>query len=311
MRAVIRATLAVTLLVTTPSCAVFRVSEIETRVIALEKGREALHQEIQRDRKRLERLRGEADESTSFLRKNGARISARLDDLDEGLRRTRGELEELAHRLGAVQGRSAKDQAAIEQLRGRVDRLIADLRDRAGIAILALPRELPEKAEEWPPLAQKSFDEGEIRTADAVARECRKRFTGTAIAGECGLLMAKIAFEEHRFGDAIDLYRSVHDALGGKAVPVVAKALLGISEVMEAQGKCKDAAEVLKYLRTLVKKGAEATEAKRRQDDQKARCDEGKTRLPEPTWGKLKPAAEPAATLPAEATPAGAAKPKP
>lgn len=278
------------LVVTTalPGCALFRVGEIETRVIALEKGREALRQDTERDRKRIERLRAEAEESTSFLRQNGARISSRLDDIEEQLRLTRGSLEETSHRLEAVQGRTKADQAAIEQLKRRIDGLIADLRDRAGIGILALPRELPEKAEEWVPLARGYFDRGEVRTADAIAKECRKRFVGTVIAGECGLMMAQIAYEEHRFGDAIDLYRAVHDGLGGKAVPVVGRALMGISEVMEAQGKCKDAAEVLKYLRSLMKKGVIATDAKHRGETQSERCTEGKTRLPEPTWGKAK-----------------------
>ncbi len=312
MSRLLHALLVAAILTSLPGCALFRVGEIETRVIALEKTRDSLRTDIERDRKRLERLRGEAEESTTYLRQNGARISSRLDDIEERLQRTRGALEETAHRLDAVTGKTAADQAAIEQLRRRLDTLIADLRDRAGIAILALPRELPEQAEAWPPLAKRFFDEGEVRTADAVSRECRKRFVGTVIAGECGLLMARIAYEEHRFGDAIELYRGVHDGLGGKAVPVVARALLGISEVMEAEGKCKEAVQVLKYMRDLMKKGAEAEEARKRADDPKARCTEGKTRLPEPTWGSARPArAEPGgAAQPAEpGEPAGTGAP--
>lgn len=290
---------------TLPGCALLRVGDLEERVGKLEKTRDAFRAELETERKRLLRVREEADEATSYLREHGARISSRLDDIEQKLVRIRGEFDELVHASEGNRANVAQQRAAIESIDRRLRELIGDLRDRAGIAILALPRELPEHADDWVKLAQTRFDEGEVRVADAVARECRKRFPGTTQAGRCGLILGKIAYEEHRFGDATTSYQAVHDELSGKGTPEVGDALLGIADVMEAQGKCKEARQVLEYLRNLMKKGDAWNAAKERLDSQKARCTDGKVVLPPKTSGS-----KPATALPAAApTPQGTATP--
>ncbi len=288
-----------------PGCALTRVGATERRVAELERTRDTLRAELETERKRLVRLHAETEESSGYLRENGARFSARVDTLERKIIQTAGSLEEFANALQAIATASGNQRAAIESLDRRLRDLIGDLRDRAGIAILALPRDLPEHADDWVKLAQLRFDEGEVRVADAVSRECRKRFPGTEQAGHCGLIIGRIAYEEQRFGDAIDLLRAVHDDLGGKAVPVVARALLQIAEVMEAQGKCKEAKQILEYLRNLMKKGTEADLAKERSESQKGRCDEGKVRAVQPTSGSKRPNAVEGLG----ASPAGAATP--
>lgn len=277
------------LLAVAPSCALTRVGATERRIVELERTRDAIRVELDAERKRLVRLHTDSEESSSYLRENGARFSARMDMLERKITQTAGSLEELANALQAITTASGQQRAAIESLDRRLRDLIGDLRDRAGIAILALPRDLPEHADDWVKLAQLRFDEGEVRVADAVARECRKRFPGTDQAGHCGLVIGRIAYEEQRFGDAIDLLRAVHDDLGGKAVPVVAQALLQIGEVMEAQGKCKESKQILEYLRTLMMRGREADLAKERSESQKGRCEEGKAKSVPPTSGSKRP----------------------
>lgn len=309
-----------------PGCALLRVGALEDRVGRLESTRDALRADIERERQRLERLRQQAEESTSYLRENGARFGSDLDALRVKVTRVQGGLEELSYQLQAVIKGQGEGRAALEAIDRRLRDLVADLRDRAGIAILALPRELPEDPAEWPALALKAFDAGDVRVADAIARECSKRFAGTEVAGRCGLLQGRIAFEEHRFADAIKLYQGVHDGLDGKAHPVVADALLGLAEVLEAQGKCKAAKELLEYLKTLMKKGAAFDLARARADGQKARCVEGRIVLPPKTSGasapapagaavpSASPAAAPAAAspaTPAATPPPGAASPAP
>lgn len=285
-------------------CALLRVGDTEERVGKLEKTRDAMRNELETERKRLLRVREEADEATSYLREHGARISSRLDGIEQKLVRIRGEFEELVHASGGNTANVAQQRVAIESLDRRLRELIGDLRDRAGIAILALPRELPEHADDWVKLAQTRFDEGEVRVSDAVARECRKRFAGTTQAGRCGLILGKIAYEEHRFGDATTNYQAVHDELSGKATQEVGEALLGIADVMEAQGKCKEARQVLEYLRNLMKKGDAWNTAKERVDNQKARCTDGKVVLPAKTSGS-----KPVSALPAALPAAAATKP--
>lgn len=258
---------------------------VQTRVTRLEKSRAAVHARLQRDQHRLKRLLDEIEESTGFLRQSGAELTARIDQLEDRLRMTRGELEVIAHRLGVMARHARSHREEIDALRSRLGRLIADLRDRAGIAILALPRQLPEKAEDWVKLAQEHFEYGEVRIAEAITKECGKRFEGTATAGECIIIQARIAFEEHRFADALKLLQGIHDSLNARAVPVVGKALLQISVVLEAQGKCRQAGDVLKYLRSEMSRLPHAKVARKRQTELRQRCKQGVQTLPSKTSG--------------------------
>ena len=283
------------------------VTALEGRIYKLERERAGLVADLQRERDRMHRLHDEIERSTGHLRNSGARITTTLDQQAMQLKRLHGELEVLGHRIAGMSGLSSRYGRDIFGLRGRVDRLIADLRDRAGIAILALPHDLPEQADDWVKLAQLRFDQGEVRVAEAIARECGKRFAATTQAGRCELIRARVYFEEHRFADAVTTLQAVHDALGGKAVAVVGDALLAISEVLEAEGKCADAINVLDYLRRDLGALPQSRTAKARRAVIKTRCKPGERRLPERTSGKLKPAADSQALPPPSgATPTAA-----
>jgi|GEM_PF-2941862 len=270
------------------------VAVLETRVSRLEKSRVSVLTRIKRDQHRLKRLLDEIEDSTSFLRESGAELTARLDRMEDKLRKARGELEVINHRMGVMARHTRSHREEIDALRGRIGRLIADLRDRAGIAILALPRDLPEKAADWVKLAQEHFEYGEVRVAEAIAKECGKRFAGSTTAGECLLIQGRVAFEEHRFSDALKILQSIHDGLNARAVPVVGKALLQIGGVLRAQGKCRQANEVLKYLRAEMPRLRQARTAKERMAEIKKSCKQGVQALPTRTSGsKKRPVAAP------------------
>jgi hypothetical protein len=275
---------------------------VQTRISRLEKSRVTVLTRLRRDQHRLKRLLDEIEESTGFLRESGADLTARIDRIEDNLRKTGGDLEVVRHRMAVTARYSRSHRDEIDNLRGRLGRLIADLRDRAGIAILALPRDLPEKAEDWVVLARNHFDYGEVRVAEAVSKECGKRFAGTPTAGSCTSIQAQIAYEEHRFADALKLLQSIHDGLNARAVPVVGKALLQISVVLEAQGKCRQARDVLKYLRAEMPKLAHAKAAKARMATMRKVCTQGVQTLPTKTSGTKK---RDAAKLPDGATPDG------
>ena len=269
-----------------------RVTALESRIIKLERDRNALTLRYKRDQKRMKRLRSEIEKSSDFLRGNGARMTAKLDDLEDAIRRQKGGAEVLSHKLSKISRVSATDHTRLDGVDRRVSTLIADLRDRAGITILALPRNLPEHADDWVALAEDRFGWGEVRVAEAIAKECSKRFAGTKQAGRCGLIQARIAYEEHRFGDAVVIYQAVHDGLDGKPVPEVGQALNGIAAAFEAEGKCKRARDILGYIVTVMKRAKAGRAAKERLKTQKQRCSNGKVKLPPRTSGQLKRAAE-------------------
>jgi len=273
---------------------------LQDRVVKLEKSRAAVRLALKRDQHRLKRLLDEIEESTGFLRQSGAELTARIDELEGRLRKTLGALEVLNHRVASMSRHTKAHGDGLRKVHAGLQRLIADLRDRAGITILALPRNLPEKAADWVKLAQEHFEYGEVRVADAVALECTRRFAGTATAGECALIQARVAYEEHRFADALKTLQKVHDSLNARAIPVVGMALLRISEVLEAQGKCRRSADVLKYLRAEMSRLDHAKVAKVRLASIGKRCTEGSQKFPERTSGsKKRPAAAPVGAAPA------------
>lgn len=252
-----------------------QVHSVESRVAALEKNNAGVMAEAAQEQKRLENLRAMVEESSEQLRQSAAKAGARLTDFDTVLSRLRGELEVLLRRLEALEKASGANQTAASELRASLNRLIADLRDRAGIAILALPADLPVDADGFARLADQRYAAGDVRVASAVAAECQKRFASSEAAGSCGLVLARIAVEEQRYADATRILQAVHDSLGGKPLPVVGQSLLEIAHVLELQGKCVRALEVLKYLKTEMHKLPQAKAAKDLIGTAPTRCKEG------------------------------------
>ncbi|HAN31377.1 MAG TPA: hypothetical protein DCQ06_07250 [Myxococcales bacterium] len=265
-----------------------QLTSLQQRVTKLERQRRALRDTYKRDQKRLERLRQDIEASSRYLRRNGARMNARVDDLEDALRLSRGASDVLRHRVESIAKALRTEQELMQALGRKHQTLVADLRDRAGISVLALPRELPEHADKWIELANHKFAWGEVRASEAIARECRKRFQGTEQAAKCGMIVGKIAYEEHRFNDAVSVFRAVHDALDGKALDIVAEALQSISRTFEAQGKCAQSKQVLVYVKGLMKANDTAKQATELLASLGKRCTEGQVQLPEPSSGSLK-----------------------
>lgn len=279
-----------------------QVQGVEERLVKVEKAHAGFLVMTERETKRLQTLAGQVEESNNQLRDTLARAGAKLSEMDSKMAKVRGELEVLLHRLEIIEktGGSAADLAA--EVRRRLDQLIADLRDRAGIAILGLPVELPADAEGFAKLAEAKLVASDIRTAAAVAVECQKRFDGTEAAARCAFVQAKIASQEQRYSDATRLLQTaVVDKLGGKVVtpPIVGDALLEIARILELQGRCATALKVLKYLIADMAKLPAAKAAKELVAAAPTRCKEGGTGKPE-SDGK-KPEGDPA-PLPKAAT---------
>jgi outer membrane murein-binding lipoprotein Lpp len=254
-----------------------QIEALQERVTSLEKERRALLGELTAERDQMRALRKETEASTTFLRRNGARLGAEVEKARTDAQRIGGELEVIKRRLDLLTQAGVAQADKVATIGRRLGNLIADLRDRAGITILALPRDLPGDAAGFQALARKAYESDDVRTADAVAIECIRRFAKTAEAGRCGILRAQIAFEEHRFADASQRLIEVHDAFDGKPEAVVGKALLLSGAVLEAQGRCKDASGVYGYMADVFKRKRKAysKKAAKRGKRLTKRCTEG------------------------------------
>ncbi len=252
-----------------------QLDRVEARVVAVERAGNTTLAGAQRETQRLENLSKNIDEALDQLREATARANSRQSDFEKAMKTLRGDMELLNHRLDAIEKLALSSQTTADVVKAKLGQLIADLRDRAGIAILALPSDLPADGPGFAAMAEKMLASGEVRTASAVAVECQKRFDKSEAAGSCGVILARIAEQELRFADAMKTLQAVHDSLGGKPVPVVGQALLQIAHLLELQGKCARAGEVYKYLRGEMAKLPAAKSAKDLQAAMVARCKEG------------------------------------
>lgn len=302
MRAM-RTLLLLGLLPALPGCIAMRkdVDGVAERVAQLERTQAGFLSGAERETKRLGNLAEEVEAQNAQVRESLARTTARLQEYERNNSKLRGELDEIARRLALVEQTGGGAAVQVAEVRQRLEQLIADLRDRAGIAILALPADLPPDGPGFASLAEAKLEAKEVRVAAAVASECQKRFEGTESAGRCGIVLGKIAMEEQRYADATRILQAVHDSLQGNPVPVVGQALIQIARVLELQGKCGNAQKVLKYITTDMPKLAEAKVAKDLIATADKRCKEGVGVVP-----NAPAAAEPAARVPGpEATKPG------
>lgn len=281
---------------------------LEDRLVKVEKAHAGYLVNADRETKRLQTLATQVEESNAQLRDSLARSGAKLGDFETRLAKLRGELEVVVHRLDGIEKTGGGAAVLVSDVRRRLDQLIADLRDRAGIAILALPADLPADADGFAKLADAKLVSGDIRTAAAVASECQKRFANTEPAGQCGIVLARIALQEQRYADATRILQAVHDSLAGKAVPVVGQALLEIAKILEIQGRCANAQKVLKYVLSDLPKVPAAKAARELLTTSAARCKEGvgspgkpAGEPGKPSEGDAQPEAAPAPSAPVKA----------
>jgi TolA-binding protein len=251
------------------------VDRVSQRVAELERVNSSVMAEAHAETKRLENLAGSVEEATNQLRETLAKAGAKIAESDRNLQKLRGELEVIVHRLDALERVGTSGQASLTELRGRLNQLIADLRDRAGIAILALPSDLPTDADAFVKASDKALVDGDVRLAAALASECQKRYPATEAWGHCGIVIGRIAAQEQRYVDALKQFQAVHDGLGGKPTPAVAQSLVEVAKILEAEGKCQKAIQVWNYLGTELAKLPQAKQVKTETAAIAKRCKEG------------------------------------
>ncbi len=251
------------------------VDRVSQRVAELERVNSSVMAEAGAETKRLQNLSSQVEDANNQLRETLAKAGAKIADSDRALQKLRGELEVIVHRLEALERIGTSGQQSLTEVRGRLNQLIADLRDRAGIAILALPTDLPTDSDGFVKASDKALADGDVRLAAALASECQKRYPGSEAWGQCGLVVGRIAAQEQRYVDALKQFQAVHDGLGGKPSVAVAQSLMEVAKILEIEGKCAKAVQVLTYLGTEMPKVPQAKLAKAESAAIAKRCKEG------------------------------------
>jgi TolA-binding protein len=247
-------------------------NELKSRVAQLERRQGGLDEQVATEMRRLENLRLLVEEATALLQRNGARLNAKLDGQESDLRVLTGKLEEAVHTVDRLVRDMLERRKEAEGLRQDLEALRTTLRDRAGIAELALPKDLPSDAKGMLAEADKRLKIDDVLTARAICRELIKRHGGTTEAHEARILLGDTYAAEKRFPDAIKEYQAVHDALQAKGEAPLGKALLHIGEALEAKKDCRKALDVYRYLAGTFRKLPEAKTAAERIKDAKKRC---------------------------------------
>ncbi|MSP92621.1 MAG: hypothetical protein EXR79_12600 [Myxococcales bacterium] len=292
-----------------PSCVATRshVDHVESRVAALEKATSTVLADAARETKRLENLATSVEESSGQLREAAARSGARLQDFERAVQRLKGEFEVVLRRLDVAEKVANSGGQGVADLRQRLNQLVADLRDRAGITILALPPDVPADGPGLARLAADRYGEGDIRVAAAVAAHCKKLFPRTEPGAACTLLLGRIAAEEHRWADATGHFEEVHNWLADRKHVYVGEALIEIAKLLEAQGECQKATGALKYLMSDFGKLPHGKLAKDMIASQAQRCKQGVGLVAKPgtkvEGPGVEPPADPSPTMPAPRRP--------
>lgn len=244
---------------TMPGCVtIWRHRELEARVAGLEKDKQDLLDEQKRDQDKMERLHRDLQEATEALRKGGANLGADVDEIRANVTKLRGSDEEMNWALAKL----VEDVADIKKA----------MDEKLGVALVRLPKGLPEDRETLYKAGREAFDKGDLPTARGVLRKLIETFPDDPNCAEAQYLVAETFFKEGKFGQAVREYQRVHDRYRETKGAPVEKALLRIAESLLKQDDCKKAGGVLKYLAEYNKKAPEAEKAKEMLKGLKKKC---------------------------------------
>ncbi|MBM4394574.1 MAG: tetratricopeptide repeat protein [Deltaproteobacteria bacterium] len=242
-----------------PGCVTIpRFRDLEARVTVLEKEKEALQAEQQRNIARMERMHQDMQEATEALRKGGANLGADVDAIKADVSRLKGADEEVAYKVG--------------HLGEEIDRIKKAMDEKLGIALVQLPKGLPEDADSLFKAGREAAGKGDNLTARGVLRKFLDTFPDEPRAGEAQFVVGETYFKEGKYGQAIREYQRVHDRYREQKGAPVPKSLLRLAEALLKQNDCKKAQGVLKYLTEYDRKAPEATRARDMLNDLKRKC---------------------------------------
>ena len=205
---------------------------LEQRVATLELERKRLKAEMAEDVNRLENLHSQLTKAEETLRRSGANLGIRMEQVESELPHLRGLMEAASFQIG-----SAKKT---------LDVVRREMFDRVGATALFLPEQLPKDADGMWELCQKNLEAGKTREAYAAFDHFEASYGEDPRADDALMQLAKQAEREGDISGAIEIYQKVHDRY--PKGDQVTNALWRIAELFENRDDCKRARKVYAYL---------------------------------------------------------------
>ncbi len=207
--------------------------DLRARLGNIEREQRALREAIERQDRRIENLKRLTRRELAALRRDFARDSARLDEVDGAVRRAQGTLEALAYRL--------------ERLEKALGRTVAWIDRRFRAHLGDLPLELPKKPQDLLAMGRQRLERGRKREGRAILRYLVERHPADEAAAEARRLLAESLVAEGRKADAIAEYKKLYDAWRDEPKVALA-ALMRIGELLRDSGQCARAKQVFSLL---------------------------------------------------------------
>lgn len=221
---------------------------VEARVAQLEEQREQLLARMQEDVARLEKLHSMLTEAEETLRKSGANLGIRVEQLEQQSAKTVGQAEALTFRLDRME----HDVGVIKR----------ELADRLGSTALFLPPNVPKDKDGMWAEAKKQGAAGKLQESRAIYELYESSFPDDIRAPHALWEIAKLYEGAGDKDNAIKFYQLVHDRYGSSEI--APGAVMRIAEINVERGQCGLAKDIYNYAASTYRNTPTGNEAKKR-----------------------------------------------
>jgi TolA-binding protein len=211
----------------------------------------------------LEDRTAAAEEETATLATRLDHLKGLTDKVDDEIRSKLADLaadySELQMTLGMLQGRQEEIQFKLGKIGQHVTGLKGLVEDRFGVDAEALPKTLPDNAEELYALGMQAYEQALMRKARAIFKQLTVQFPQHERADDAQFMIAETLFNEARFTEAINGYKTVYDQYqtGDKYQDAVLR--IGLCYVRT--NKCSKALKIYKFAKRTFKDTPAAEQA--------------------------------------------------
>lgn len=201
------------------------IERLETRIVSLEQHRDQAKRSMAEDVTRLEKLHGMLTTAEETLRKSGANLGIRVEQLESQIPKQTGTVEAMAFRLKKAE----HDMEIIKQ----------ELADRLGSTALFLPADLPKDPDGMWAAAQTAGTAKNLRQAQAVYELYEASFPDDVRAAHALWEIAKLHEGAKDTDAAIKWYQTIYDR--HKAAAIAPQAVMRIAEIYVERKECQRA----------------------------------------------------------------------
>lgn len=221
------------------------VHEIDRRTQTIETAERDRRQQLERADEQVRALNAQLEQTRAQTR-DLADLGARLDGIDEEIRRIRGGLDDARRTLETRATDSEAQRHAVEERLAALERRLLELERRAGLAPAVDAQQIPALPADILALARTAAAARDFVRARALTAALLERAPHDALADDARLLNARMYVQENRNATAVqELQRLLTDFPAGDTVP---DALTELAEALVRLGLCGPAQRTLRIL---------------------------------------------------------------